>query len=60
LLSLGFPNFADSRGKRKNFLDTSAADSVAGPSFGLYPEIDTIPRGAVWMIRVSRECCTRF
>jgi hypothetical protein len=59
LVSLGFPNFADSLEKRKDFLDTSAADFVVTTSNGLYAEISTIPGGAAWMIRVSRDFCTR-
>jgi len=60
LLALGISNFADSRGKRKDFLDTYAANFVAGLPTGLYSEINTISRGAVWMIRVFRDFCTRF
>jgi hypothetical protein len=58
-VALGISNFADSPGKRKDFLDTFAADFVAAAPAGLYSEISTIPRGAEWMIRVSRDCCTR-
>ena len=59
LLSLGIPNFADSPAKRKDFLDTSAADFVAASRARFYSERNATFRGAVWTIRVSRECCTR-
>lgn len=38
LLSLGIPNFADSPAKRKDFLDTSAADFVAASRARFYSE----------------------
>jgi hypothetical protein len=36
MLSLGISNFADSPGKRKDFLDTFGADFVAADSNGPY------------------------
>jgi len=59
-LSLGISNFADSLGKRKDFLDTPAANFVAASPAPLSPEPNKNPRGAVWMIRVFRDFCTRF
>lgn len=59
LLSPGISNFPDSSVKRKDFLDTLAADFVAACQVRSYPERNPSFGSAMWTIRVFRECCTR-